>query len=294
MSVTVSRLDTSEVDTAAFPMDDQLLKLLIKEAKRLQRRRWSAIGLVVAATVAILLTVVQISKSHPTRTGQATRVASFIDSLNRANGTRFVATYRVSRYLWLGNGRIVIAQIPSPPGTKVATNADGYSGSGLHSYLFRGPSGRIIQWIRSGTNVSACLNAPITGNFATGTFGKMQCSRPSPYLPSNGFSETDVGFVPTYVLQSVNGPEGVRQPKKSVVTSMLSRDFGTLRCLTQFQNPATQTTCINRAGYLVSWFLDNGLGRSSRVTLTSLSRSSNAKDFTTLLRPTKSLILPAI
>lgn len=295
MSVTGSRSDTSEIVKAGSPIDGRRLELLIKEAKRLQRRRWSVIGVVVAAAVAIVVTAVQVSNSHPTKTGPATPVVNFIDSMNRANGTRFVATYRLNGYLFLQNGTIVITQIPSPPGTKVTTNADGYSGTGRLAYLFHGPSGRIIQWIKSGTNVNACVNVPKTGNFATGTFGRLQCSRPSPYIPSNAFAEADVGFVPTYVLQSVEGLVGVRLQKKAVVTSMDSREFGTLRCLTQFQNPTTQTTCINRAGYVVSWVLDNGSGySSSRVTLTTLSRGPTAKDFKTLLRPTKALILPTV
>ena len=184
-------------------------------------------------------------------------------------------------------------QIPSPPGTKVTTNADGYSGSGRFAYLFHGATGRIAQWIKNGTNVSACANVSVTVKFATGNFGKLQCSRPSPYLPSNGFAEQDTGFVPTYVLYSIQGFQGSRLPKRSTVTTSFSPEFGSLRCLTQYPSPTTQTTCINRAGYVVSWVLRNGSGYSSRATLTSLSRHPTAKDFKVLVGPTKSLILPA-
>ena len=263
------------------------------------KRRILAFAIVIAVALAatgvgLAMTVGRASNSTPKNTGQATSAAKFINSMEKANRTRFVATYRLNGYLIFQNGTIIIAQIPSPPGTKATTNVDGYPGTGRFAYIFHGPTGRIVQWIKNGTNVSACVSVLLSGNYATGTFGKLQCSRPSPDIPSNGFAEQDAGFVPTYVLQSIIGFGGPRWLKKATVTARASREFGPLRCLIQFSGPTTQTTCINQAGFVVSWFLQNGSGSSSRSTLTSLNLHPTADDFKTLLRPTKSFILPAV
>ncbi len=228
-----------------------------------------------------------------TRSQTATSVATFTNEMQHANDARFVATYRLRSYLFFASGTIVIAQIPSPPGTRVTTNADGYSGSGRYAYLLRGPTGRIIQWIKIGTNVSACVNVLVAGNFENGTFGKLRCSRPSPYLPSNGFAETDAGLVPTYVRQQVTAMAAVPSRERAAITSKSSRAFGPLRCLAQFSSPTRQTTCIDRAGLVVSWLLRTGSRYSSSATLASINRHPAPVDFATLLRPTAALILPA-
>jgi hypothetical protein len=213
-----------------------------------------------------------------------------MESMKRARGTHFVLTYRLNGYSFLSYGTIVIAQIPSPPGTKVTSNADDYSGTGRFAYVFHGPTGRIVQWIKNGTNVSACVNDLITGTYVSGTFGKLQCSRPSPNIPSNGFAEEDVGFVPTYVLQSVTAME----PTQARLSAKVSQEFGPLRCLIQTSGTTTQTTCINQAGFIVSWFLQNGMGSFSRAILSSLKHIPTASDFKTLLPPTKAFILPPV
>ena len=276
------------------PTEIQELELLIREARRRQRRRWSTFAGAFVAAVVILAAGLEVTHSHPKKTVPATQVANFINSLKSANDTRFIATYQLHDYLALGNGKVVIAQIPSPPGTKEKTNADGYTGTGQYAYVLRGPTGRIAQWIKNGTNVSACMNVLVSGNFETGTFGRLQCSKPSPYLPSNGFAEQDVGFVPTYVLQQIPAYDGPQSLKKAPITTRMSRKFGPLRCLTEVSGPTTQVTCIDRTGFLVSWFLTNGSGVTSSATLTSIGPHPTAKDFKTLLRPTKSLILPAM
>jgi hypothetical protein len=258
------------------------------------KRRPAALALVVtvvlAATwIALAINVDPASSSTPTKAKESSSVAKFINSMKQANGTRFVATYRLKGYLFFQNGTIVIAQIPSPSGTKKATNVDGYSGTGRYAYLYHGPGGRIAQWIKDGTNVSAC--AKLAGG---GTLGKLQCSRPSPYIPSNGFAEEDSGFVPTYVLQSITETFGAGSLKKATVKTKVSEEFGPLRCLTQISGRTTSTTCIDSAGFLVSWLLQNGLVISSRTTLTSLDHHPTADDFKTLLRPTKPLILPSV
>jgi hypothetical protein len=217
-------------------------------------------------------------------------VANFMKSMKRADGTHFVLTYHVGGYPVLAYGRIVVAQIPSPPGTKVTTNADGYSGTGRMAYVFHGPSGRIVQWIQNGTNVSACVNVLLSGTYVSGTFGKLECSRPSPYIPSNGFAEEGVGFLPAYLVQTLTEVQPTR-----VTVSTKSSQFGTLRCLIETtSSPTSQTTCINHAGFIVSWYLQNGMGSFSRAILSSLSHDPTASDFKTLIAPSKAFILPPV
>src|ERR1700689_1936857 len=110
------------------------------------------------------------------KTSNAALVANFMASMKKADSTHFVLTYHVGGYPVLSYGKIVVAQIPSPPGTKGTANAYGYSGTGRMSYVFHGPSGRIVQWIQNGTNVSACVNVLLTGTYYSGTFGKLECS----------------------------------------------------------------------------------------------------------------------
>jgi len=212
-------------------------------------------------------------------------VAKFVDSMKHANDTRFVATYRVYHYDWMGNGVITMAQIPSPPGTKAIPNSDGYAASGKYAYVYRNADGRSSQWIKIGSNVSGCVMPP------RGPIGHMECSRPSPYLPSNGFAYADVGFVPTFVMQEVltsNGPS-----KSTKLTTRVSNQLGRLTCLNQTFAPAIQTTCINRSGYVVLWRYHD-LHWTSSATLTAFNRHPTSKEFRTLIKPTKSLVLPGL
>ena len=263
------------------------------------RRRIPSLAIVIAVVTAmtgaaIVIATDRASKSTLTNTGRVVSVTSFIKSMKGATNTRFAVTYHVTGYLFFGIGTFVIAQIPSPPGTKMKTNLDGYSGTGHYAYIFRGPTGRIIQWIKIDTNVSACANVPITGNYATGTFGKLRCSRPGPYIPSNGFAEADAGFVPNYVLQQVAGFVQGHTQKKATITARESKEFGPLRCLAQFSGPSTQTTCIDQKGYIVSWLVQNGSGYFSRSMLASINHHPTAHDFATIVQPTTSFLLPAV
>ena len=262
---------------------------------RLNCMNHSITTFVVASAMALATTVVgfavntgQPANAASSKTSNSALVANFRESMKSADGTRFVLTYHVGGYPVLSYGKIVVAQIPSPPGTKVTTNADGYSGTGQMAYLFHGPTGRIVQWIQIGTNVSACVNVLLKGTYVSGTFGKLECSRPSPFIPSNGFAEEELGFVPMYVDQSLTEI----QPTKATVSTTTSQ-FGALRCLIQTSATTTQTTCINHAGFIVSWYLQN-TGNFSRVILNSLERDPTASDFKTLIAPTKALILPPV
>jgi hypothetical protein len=250
-------------------------------------RRLRNIAIVLVASVVVtVISVLQTTNKTPTQPTPETVIAKFVDSMKHANDTRFVAAYRVRHYDWMDNGVITMAQIPSPPGTKATTNSDGYTGSGKQAYIFRNADGRISQWIKIGTNVSGCEMSP------RGPIGQMECSRPSPYLPSNGFAYADVGFVPTYVMQSIltaNGPT-----TSSKLTTRASNHFGRLTCLTQtFASATIQTTCIDQSGYVVLWS-NHDVNYSSSATLTSFNRRPTASDFRTLIKPTQSLVLPGL
>jgi hypothetical protein len=231
----------------------------------------------------------QVANAASSKTSNSALVANFNAAMKKADSSRFELTYHFGGYPVLSYGKIVVAQIPSSPGTKVTKNAYGYSGTGRMAYVFHGPSGRIVQWIQNGTNVSACVNVLLSGTYVSGTFGKLECSRPSPYIPSNGFAEEGVGFVPTYVDNQLTAI----QPTQAMVTTKSSQ-FGTLRCLVQTQETMIQTTCINRSGFVVSWFLQDGSGSFSKVILSALKRNPTASDFKTLIAPTAAFILPPV
>jgi hypothetical protein len=268
---------------------DEPIRLRLKLVKRSFAVLAMVSAMTLATTAGIEVNSGQVAHAASSKTSNSALVANFTVLMKKADDTRFVLTYHVGGYPVLSYGKIVVAQIPSPPGTKVTTNADGYSGTGRMAYLFHGPSGRIVQWIQNGTNVSACVNALLSGTYVSGTFGKLECSRPSPFIPSNGFAEEGVGFVPTYVESQLTAI----QPTQATVSTKSSQ-FGTLRCLVQTQETTTQTTCINHAGFIVSWFLQNGSGSFSKVILSSFKRDPAANDFKTLIAPTKALILPPV
>ena len=98
------------------------------------------------------------------------------------------------------------------------------------------------------------------------------------------------GLCPDVLVQSVIGIGQTRIK----VSAKVSKEFGALRCLNQTSGTTTQTTCIDHAGFVVSWLLQNGSGSSSRATLSSLARDPTASDFKTLLPPTTAFILPPV
>lgn len=267
-------------DGAAF--DELSLELLIKEARRRQRRRWSAIA-VALFVVALVTTVtaVQISNSSTPKSISLTPIKSFESLLQRASQGRFVATYRVSHYGFFPPGTIVSSQIPSPPGTKASTNADGYSASGRYAYVYRG-HGRIVQWIQIGTNVSACMRLPAP--YST----PLKCDLPSPYAPSNGYDTASVGLIQSTVLSWVQ----LRNvPAKSwTLSTERSSDFGSLQCLTL--STLSTKTCINSQGIVVSWDNWNGTTNTGRVSLTNLNFHPTARDFQSLITPNSKFFLP--
>jgi hypothetical protein len=260
-------------------------ELLIREAKRRQRRRRSLIVTFVIATVLVIATTFFAVRSNKVATANATSVGGFIASMKSAEATGYVATYHVKNLLFFQDGTINFAQIPSPPGTKAVENTDGYSGTGKYSYIFYGSSDHVIrQWIVVNTNVQACLK------WASGPQAKLICGRPSPYLPSNGFIEEDTGLIPKFVLQAVQESEST--PTVDRFTLESSKEFGQLRCLTQAS--WSQTTCIDRSGYVVSY---RRIGISSYITdisLATLGHHPSAANFAPLVKPTVALVLPPI
>lgn len=241
----------------------------------------------VVAAVILTLIVTDVFRSTPER--KEPDVTQFARLMKKGVNSAYVATYYVTNYVFFQTGSIVVANVPPRPGTKVPVNVNDYSSAIETSYVFRGENGHIVQWIQDRTSVSACVNGlPSSGN-------GLQCSRPFQYDPSNGFAEESIGFVPEYVLQSFQSFNSLFTSALSRTFTESSRQFGALRCIRQVQvhvkTPERDTTCLNRNGILVSWTSQNP-GGTTRVRLSKLSLHPTKKNFTTLRKPTKTMILP--
>jgi hypothetical protein len=243
-------------------------------------------GAVLLAAFLAIVTSIFFTRPNKVAPVRATSVSGFITSLNRADATGYVATYRVKDYSFFGDGTIVFAQIPSPPGTKAIENKDGYSATGKYSYVFYGSSDLVIrQWITINTNVQACLKWPY------GPDKKLACGRPGPYLPSNGYAEEGMGLLPSYVINAVESNIGKGTIEH--LSTRSSKKFGPLRCLAQI-NSSSQTTCIDRSGYVVSWLEKANPTFSPSITLTNLSQHPTAIYFEPLVKPTVAFVLPPV
>lgn len=268
-------------------------ELLIREARlRARRRRWTfGFLLLVALAVGVALITTMIFTSAPSKTTPSVSAASFIKLMQDGADKAYVATYQVKEYDFFSSGSIVVANIPSAPGATAIPNADGYSSTLRSAYVFRGTNGRIVQWILNGTNVSACINVPSTTGYKD-----LQCSRPSPFIPSNGFSEEGVGLVPANILQSVESFSSTWLSNSPSIYFEGSNRFGTLQCLLQTESHGgmRQTTCVDHDGFVVSWALRNGRIPVGQVKLTSLRRNPTGGVLKTLVTPTKALILPPV
>jgi hypothetical protein len=266
--------------------DPHSAELLIREAKQRHRHRRFLIGAVLLAAVLSVVATLLVSRPSKNSLANVTSVNGFIASMKRADETGYVATYRIKDFSIFQDGTIVFAQIPSPPGTKSIENKDGYSGSGEYSYIFYGGSDHVIrQWIIVNTNVQACLKWPHSPD------KNLVCGRPGPYLPSNGYAEEGMGLLPPYVVNAVESNVG-----KGTIEHLLtksSKEFGSLRCLTQ-DNSSPQTTCIDRSGYVVSWSNKANPSYSPSMTLTKLKRHPTANNFAPLVKPTVAFVLPPV
>jgi hypothetical protein len=238
--------------------------------------------------VATLITTDVASSSPPSA---RSTVSSFLRLLRHGANTPYTASFDVADYDFYQSGSIEVTNVPSPPGTKAVANVDGYASTLHTAYVYRGARGRLVQWIQSGSNVSACLTTPTSSGYAD-----LQCSRASPLIPSNGYSFEGIGFVPTFVYQNVQGFGPDYLVKNPSIRKETSARFGQLTCLVQKEpkGPAKQTTCVNRDGFVVSWKTFNGTKLVGRATLISLSKDPTERILRTLVKPTTSLILPPI
>jgi hypothetical protein len=246
----------------------------------------STVSLVVVVAASLTLIVVGVTEAAPPK--RVSDTTQFVKLMKKGVNSAYVATYEVSNYDFFSRGSITVANLPPPPGTKVPTNVNGYSSDLETAYVFRGKGGRVVQWIQDETRVSACVGGPFhSGN------DNLQCSRPFQYIPSNGFGEEGVGFVPETVLQNFEFDPFV--DGQSVIFFQSSKQFGTLQCLRQVQihvkDPDREVTCLNRYGLLASW-TSRTPGGTVRVVLTNLSLHPTKMYFATLKKPTKTMILP--
>src|ERR1700722_12766190 len=237
--------------------------------RRLSRwKKWTTVPLVTALAVLLILVATGTFESAPSTKPQT--VGGLVRLMRKGASSAYVATYKITGYAFFTPGTLTVANIPPAPGAKSRPNIDGYSSTLETSYVFRGANGRITQWIQNKTNVSACINGP----FSSGK-RKLECSRPFAYIPSNGFAEEGMGFLPTNALNGF----GTGPSFSSSVSSRTSPQFGKLQCILLRQDKGfRQTTCVNRKGLLVSWTTRNGklLGQAQLI---SLSYDPTGKNF---------------
>lgn len=235
----------------------------------------------------VLLVIIQVSGSSGPRSTLSD--STFLKLATRATGAKFVATYvvRGTASPLIQDGKVLLASDPTLA-TSHAMNNEDYSGFGqYYAYVFHEDNGALVQWIQKGPDVSWCLK------FRNVNAGRLQCTSPTAYVPSNSYAYQALPFIPTTMLQPVkNFFHG--QPKRTPpVLTEQSKTFGTLRCLLQTSGVAHLRTCINRGGFLVSSTYRRGQ-YSWSVTLESLSRDPTTRDFTVLRKPSGTVPLPPV
>jgi hypothetical protein len=255
---------------------------------RVAWRVFIACVILVAALVGVPLIGIQVSRS--TSQSALLTESSFLKLADSAASEKFVATYVVTgtEEIYLFNGTETVAQIPYAPGHKIHFNSEGYAASERYlSYLLHESNGDIVQWIQSGSNVSWCLK------LARVDASKLQCTGSSPYIPSNGFAEEAVPYVPTNALSLVERYVEGEPQRNPPVIFRTSPSFGRLRCLLQTSGTPHLTTCINTKGIIVSSFSENG-SLWSNVKLLTVNCDPPAKLFKTLLKPSGRVPLPPV
>lgn len=213
----------------------------------------------------------------------------FVNLMTKGTSSAYVASYQVTHFVYFSPGTITVANLRPLPGATPTPNVDGYSSTLRSAYVFRGLNGHIVQWIHNDANVSACTNTPTPSGY-----GDLACSRPTPYIQTNGFGEEEVGFVPAFVLQTVKNFDSTYLAKPSSIYSEVSHRFGILRCIRQKQvhGSMQESTCVDRAGVLVSWSSRDSQNDSGQVVLRSLSFHPTVSDLATMRNPSKAIILP--
>jgi hypothetical protein len=250
------------------------------ERRHTRWKKWTAVVLVTTLAVLLILIATGAFESAPSAKPQT--VGGLVRLMRKGASGAYVATYKITGYAFFTPGTLTVANMPLAPRTVSRPNADGYSSTLESSYVFRGANGRIVQWIQNKTNVSSCVNGP----FSSGK-KNLVCSRPFAYIPSNGFIEESMGFLPTNAMNGL----GTGPSYYSSFSSKTSQQFGTLQCILLRSGTFRETTCVNDRGLVVSWTTRNGklLGHAKLI---SLSYHPTAKDFVTLRKPTKAMILP--
>ena len=241
-----------------------------------------AIALVIGA---LLLTIQFTGSSRVISTMTGT---DFLNLAQRATSEKFVATYLVrgNDSPFIFTGKIMLASDPELLPKNPPENSSGYPGAGEYfAYVFTHSDGSLVQWVQKGAYVSWCLKWPSVNG------GKLECTGPGPFEPSNGYAYQLLPFVPTTVLSHVKDfLQG--QPRRSPpVVLEDSRSFGSLHCLLQTSGAPHLETCINQDGFIVSSnFKDHGVW--STTTLVSFDRRPTSKDFTTLMKSSGHVPLP--
>jgi hypothetical protein len=254
------------------------------ERRHIRWKKWTTVALATVTAALLILIATGAFNSAPSTKPQT--VGGLVRLMRTGANSAYVATYEISNYAYFSSGTLTVANMPPAPGIKSHPNIDGYASTLETSYVFRGANGHIAQWIQDKTNVSACSNGP----FLSGK-KNLECSRPFAYIPSNGFAEESMGFLPSWQLNDF-GPASPSY--SSSIVNKSSRRFGELQCILLRQGVGAfrQTTCVDHRGLLVLWTTRKGAKLLGRAQLMSLSYHPTAKNFITLEKPTKAMILP--
>ena len=244
--------------------------------------------ILVALFIGALLVSIPVSSSK--KANASLTESSFLQRANSASKEKFVATYVVTgnEEIYLFVGTATVAQIPFSLSHKRHFSREGYAPPDRYlSYLLHERNGTVVQWIQSGSNVSWCLKLRGFDAF------KLKCTGLSPFIPSNGYAEESVPYIPATALGLVENYVRGQPLRRPPVVYRSSATFGPLRCLLQTSGTPHLTTCINAKGIIVSSFSKNG-SNWSRATLVSVDYDPQAKFFATLLKPSDRVALPPV
>jgi len=249
-------------------------------------RRFTFILIVIVLLAAATLISIGITTTSP-KNAKVSDFA-FLRIAKSVEGREFIGTYIVrgnaSPFIFVG--KIVLASDPAALSKHPPVNVAGYSGAGEYfAYVFTHSDGSVVQWVQKGGIVSWCLK------FSWVDKGRLECTGPGPFYPSNGYAYQLLPFVQTTLLSQVEDFLSGQPKRLPPVVVERSNEFGTLHCLVQTSGVPHLKTCVNRAGFIVSSNYRRGKYWYS-TTLESLGRRPAASEFVTLQAPSKNVPLP--
>ena len=274
---------SAPIDPSAAPLGDEPdrpAEVLIREARRRQRRRWAFCALAVVAVIGLVAGLLDaLGASPPTgaRHGRAVaspgEVAAFLSRAEKGFSGRFVLRYAVQ----YGTGRHAVS------GSVVATQD-----SKSQAYISTPP----IADIHAADSSSSVLVNPL-GEEA----GRYQCGRETAASPwsCSSFSTAGMGtnaellgpYPPTALILGLQNavveysgkPTGERVAPEPAHLVLRDVDARKLSCLA-FGNPAMPVAlvCLNAASVITSYHIPRAVSNIAYTTAELRSRSRHVPD----------------